>query len=98
MRLEFHPEAELELLDAVLHYELEIAGLGERLGAEVRYAADLLLRHPEIGQTVALNLRRFVLPTFPFTLYYSAGSEGIRVEAVAHQSRQPGYWPSRLHR
>ena len=98
MRLEFHPEAELELIEAALRYELEVPGLGERFEADVRRTTDLLLRHPEIGQSVDSDLRRFVLPRFPFTLIYSATSEILRVEVVAHQSRLPGYWRSRVDR
>jgi hypothetical protein len=30
MRLEFHPEAELELIEAAVHYELQVPGLGGR--------------------------------------------------------------------
>jgi len=98
MRLEFHPEAELELIEAALHYELQVAGLGERLESEVRRATDLLLDHPEIGQLVDPDLRQFVLPHFPFTLIYSATSDVLRIEVVAHQSRLPGYWRSRIDR
>ncbi len=98
MRLEFHPEAELELIEGALHYELQVPGLGERFEAEVRRATDLLLERPEIGQPVDPELRRFILPRFPFTLLYSATSEVIRVEAVAHQSRLPGYWRARIDR
>ena len=98
MRLEFHPEAELELIEAALHYELEVPGLGERFEAEVRRATDLLLEHPEIGHPVDSDLRRFVLPRFPFTLLYSATSEVLRIEVVAHQSRLPGYWRTRIDR
>jgi hypothetical protein len=28
MRLEFHPEAELELIEAAVHYEVQVPGLG----------------------------------------------------------------------
>jgi plasmid stabilization system protein ParE len=95
MRLEFHPEAELELIEAALHYELQVPGLGERLESEVRRATDHLLDHPEIGQLVDPDLRRFVLP---FTLIYSATPDVLRLEVVAHQSRLPGYWRSRIDR
>ena len=98
MRLEFHPEAELELIEAALHYELQVPGLGERLESEVRRATDRLLDHPEIGQLVDPDLRRFILPRFPFTLIYSATPDALRIEVVAHQSRLPGYWRSRIDR
>lgn len=98
MRLEFHPEAELELIEAALHYEMEVSGLGERFGIEVRRATDLLLDHPEIGQQVDPDLRLLVLPRFPFALIYSASSDVLRIEVVAHQSRLPGYWRTRIDR
>ena len=46
MRLEFHPEAELELIEAAAHYEREVPGLGERFTAEVQQVTDLLLDYP----------------------------------------------------
>jgi hypothetical protein len=41
MKLEFHPEAELELIEAAEHNERRVPGLGERFEAEVRRAVDL---------------------------------------------------------
>jgi toxin ParE1/3/4 len=42
------------------------------------------------GQT-----RKFLLRQFPYTLVYRVQGEVITVIAVAHQSRQPGYWAKR---
>ncbi|MGH8694572.1 MAG: type II toxin-antitoxin system RelE/ParE family toxin [Burkholderiales bacterium] len=96
MKLEFHPEAEMELIEAAAHYDLEVPGLGERFGAEIRRATELLIEHPDIGSPAGPHLRKFVLNRFPFTLYYSGTSEVLRIEVVAHQSRRPGYWRSRI--
>jgi len=98
MRLEFHPEAELELIEAAVHYELQVPGLGKRLEAEIRRATDLLLQHPKMGPPVDPGLRKFVLTRFPFTLIYSMTPDVLRIEVVAHQSRLPGYWRSRIDR
>ena len=97
MRLEFHPEAELELIESAVYYEKQVPGLGERFESEIRYATDLLLDQPEIGPLVDPNLRKFILTRFPFTLYYSVSADVLRIEAVAHQSRRPGYWKSRAN-
>jgi toxin ParE1/3/4 len=72
--------------------------LGERFESDIRYATDLLLDQPEIGPLVDPNLRKFILTRFPFTLYYSITADVLRIEAVAHQSRRPGYWKSRVDR
>jgi len=98
MRLEFHPEAELELIEAAVRYELQVPGLGGRFESEVRRATDILLEHPDIGHSADPDLRQFVLHRFPFTLFYSVTSDVLRIEVVAHQSRLPGYWRSRIDR
>ena len=98
MKLEFHPDAEMELIEAAARYEFQVPGLGERFEAEIRSATEILLQHPEIGAPADPNLRRFILNRFPFTLYYSATSDVLRIEVVAHQSRRPGYWRSRFDR
>ena len=95
MRLEFHPDAELELIEAAVYYERQVPGLGERFEIEIRRAADLLLAQPEIGIPADSHLRKFVLTRFPFTLYYSVTGDVLRIEVVAHQYRRPGYWKVR---
>ena len=97
MRLEFHPEAELELIEAAVYYDKQALGLGERFESEIRRATDLLLDQPKIGLSVDPYLRKFILSRFPFTLYYSVTTDILRIEAVAHQSRRPGYWKSRVN-
>jgi toxin ParE1/3/4 len=98
MKLEFHPEAEMELIEAAAYYDFQVSGLGERFEAEVRRATEILLEHPHIGSSVDPDLRTFILNRFPFTLYYSTTSDVLRIEVVAHQSRRPGYWRSRFDR
>lgn len=55
MRLEFHPEAELELVEAALHYELEVPGLGERLKLRSDVSRIFCLGIPRLGNRLMLN-------------------------------------------
>ena len=98
MRLEFHPEAEVEFIEAAAYYERQVSGLGQRFGADVRRALDVLLAHPVSGVAVDDDLRKYVLPRFPFSIIYSLSTDVVRVEVLAHQSRRPGYWRSRVQR
>jgi len=98
MRLEFHPEAELELIEAAAFYEGEVTGLGERFGAEVERVTGMLLKYPEIGARLDADLRGFGLNRFPYTLIYSVSSDALRIVVVANQNRRPGYWRSRVDR
>lgn len=71
MKLEFHPEAEQEFLDAVLRYEAEVPDLGGRFDAEVRAATAVLLQYPDMGTPIETDLRKLVLERFPYSLIYS---------------------------
>jgi hypothetical protein len=41
------------------------------------------------------GVRQKVLHRFPFALIYEIDADEIRVFAVAHHSRRPGYWRDR---
>lgn len=98
MKLEFHPEAEQEFLEAVLHYEVEVPGLGERFDAEIREATALLLDYPQIGAVIDSELHKLVLERFPYSVIYSLSPDTVHVLAVAHERRPPGYWVERVER
>jgi toxin ParE1/3/4 len=96
MRYEFHPEAEAEFIEAATYYERNVPGLGERFGNEVRRTIELLLDYPVLGLLIDANLRKVILSRFPYYLIYSVTSDLLRVVAVAHARRRPGYWRSRV--
>jgi plasmid stabilization system protein ParE len=98
MRIEFHPEAEEELIEGSVFYELRVSGLGSRLIDEVQQATELLAERPELGQRIDEVFHRMVLHRFPYSLIYSAEADRLWVVAVAHQSRRPGYWRDRTDR
>lgn len=95
MIYEFHPEAEQEFVEAAAYYERNVTGLGERFGSEVRHAIEQLLEYPELGVPMDADLRRLTLTRFPYFLIYRFTTDLLRVVAVAHARRRPGYWRSR---
>lgn len=98
MNYEFHPEAEQEFIEAAVHYETKVTGLGERFGAEVNRVIELLLDNPKIGASVEEEIRHFVLRHFPHSVIYAEASGILFILAIAHGSREPGYWRSRKDR
>lgn len=44
------------------------------------------------------DTRRYVFPTYPYSLVYFVEDDVIRVVAVAHDKRRPGYWRKRLRK
>lgn len=95
MRPEFHPAAAEELAVAVQMYEGRFVGLGRDLNSEVRRIAALLCATPGIGERLDRLHRRFPLRRFPFGLIFRVDGERLRIVAVAHRRRRPGYWRER---
>jgi plasmid stabilization system protein ParE len=62
---------------------------------ELDQALSLLKRFPELGETGARNTRTLPLHSFPYSLIYQVQVDVIRVIAIAHHSRRPGYWVER---
>ncbi|HYV42548.1 MAG TPA: type II toxin-antitoxin system RelE/ParE family toxin [Thermoanaerobaculia bacterium] len=92
---EFNPEARAEFAEASRYYQ-ERSGSGEALEEEVRRAVRMILEFPESSPVVtAEGARRKNLRRFPYSLYYLIEPDVIRIMAVAHQSRLPGYWTDR---
>jgi len=95
MNYEFHPEAEIEVIESAAWYESQVPGLGLDFGEEVERVIELLLGDPELGAAVDGDIRHFVLRRFPFSVVYAVVGQLLYVVAVAHGSRAPGYWKSR---
>ncbi|GGI09859.1 hypothetical protein GCM10011354_36160 [Egicoccus halophilus] len=92
----FEPEASYELEAAALWYEAQRSGLGQTFLATV----DHLATWPEAGASVPgvpahLEVRQMPVVRFPYRVVYLAASRELRVLAVAHTRRRPGYWRSR---
>lgn len=96
MPVSFNREALAEAEDAAYWYrEQGGSETSEAFSAEVKRVAQLAERHPELGSPGPHRTRRLYLRRFPYTLIYRLASDNIRVIAIAHQSRLPGYWSGR---
>jgi len=94
--VEFHPEAQGELISAAQFYERETEGLGLDFVATVQRAYERLPEFPGSGAPFGRRLRRLLVPKFPYGLVYRVEPERIYIVAVMHLHRRPGYWQSRL--
>jgi toxin ParE1/3/4 len=86
-------EAERELIDGAVFYAREAnADLGLAFIAEFERALGILSKQPKLGPVWRGSTRRFPLRRFPYSIIYQLKSDEVRVIALAHQSRRPGYW------
>jgi toxin ParE1/3/4 len=96
MKFEFHPEAEQEYEAAKIYYERNAGQqIARAFVLEVQRVAQLLAEHPHYGRARDFGLRSFALRRFPYSLIYQVVDKRIVVMAIAHQSREPGYWKQR---
>jgi plasmid stabilization system protein ParE len=90
-------EAEDELEEAMLYYEDRRAGLGDdfrqRVSETIQSIARQPLRFPEYeGKRLTRLFRRALVTRFPYIVVYEAREDETLIVAVAHTSREPGYW------
>ena len=69
--------------------------LGLAFIAEFERALAVLSVHPNLGAPWRAIARRFPLRRFPYSVVYRINGEELRVIALAHQRRRPGYWSGR---
>lgn len=96
MRLIYHPAAEAELLEAVRFYEEKVPSLGLDLLEKIDLAITSTESDPERNRLIEKEVRRYLLPRFPFAIYYRMLPEHVRILAIKHHSRHPDYWRDRL--
>jgi plasmid stabilization system protein ParE len=68
------------------------AGFLRQLDHAIQQVTDAAEQWP---QDLA-GTRRYVFPAYPYSLVYFVQDDVIRVVAIAHDKRRPGYWRKRL--
>lgn len=96
MRYEFHPEALEEYNEAGLHYAHKEPGLDLRFIVSVENAIESILQDPLRWRQVDEDVRRCLTRVFPYAILYTIEDGYVLILAVAHCSREPGYWKHRI--
>ena len=89
--------AEAELQEAMAWYDARREGLGLLLLLAVNATLTQVGEAPRSFTLVGPGgrYRRALVARFPYQLIFELGDEHVRVLAVAHLRRQPGYWKGR---
>ena len=96
MKIEFLPEAKVELDDAVEYYELQVKGLGVTFKSIARATIKRVATFPTAWTEIKPSIRRCIMHKFPYNVLYSIEKDCILVIAVAHHHRNPNYWTNRV--
>jgi plasmid stabilization system protein ParE len=89
------PLAEADLENAAQWYGEERARLAERFLRDVDQTFARVRERPLQFPTVSGEVRRALLHTFPYAVYFRASEESIVVLAVLHLRRDPRVWRGR---
>ena len=91
----FDPDAQEEFLESVKYYEDCQRGLGHRFRLAVESAIHKIIEAPLQYRVLHAPFRRYLMLNFPYSIIYTIEPDHIRIIAVAHNKRKPGYWLNR---
>jgi plasmid stabilization system protein ParE len=96
VKISLSAQAELELVEGAAYYAREAnAEIAEAFISEFDRSAKLLGEYPKLGTIWRGRIRRLPLRRFPYSIVYSLSQAEVRILAVAHQRRRPGFWRGR---
>lgn len=99
MRVRFHPGARADLKQAKAFYRKRSPAAAATFAREIDAAIDRIADHPTRYPSREHDTRELVLPwRFPYTVVYVMRDAAVVIVAIAHQSREPGYWAERATR
>ena len=96
MKFYFHPDAAVEFDKAVEYYEQCQTGLGLEFAKEVYATITRIIEYPDAWSPLSKNSRRCLVSRFPYGVIYQFKSHALRIIAVVHLNRRPGYWKERV--
>ena len=96
MRLIYHFDAEAELIEAAQFYEVRVPTLGAQFLDAANQGIRIILDDPDRWRISEADVRRYLMPRFPYAIYYRVLPDHVRILAFKHHRRHPGYWRSRL--
>lgn len=96
MRVSFNPLARVELVEAARWYANEAGELrASDFMNEIQRSLKLAIEHPALATPAVENTRRLQVHRYPYVLIYRVQADALRVLAVVHHSRRPGFWTGR---
>jgi len=96
MRVRILSAVELELAASAHFYASRSRALARRFVLAVMHTIDAVRAHPHSGGILRDDVRRLLVPRFPFAILYRIDPDEILVVAIMDVRREPDYWIDRL--
>jgi plasmid stabilization system protein ParE len=92
-----HPAAQREYSAAVRWYQDRSRTAASRFVVEVERIIDVIAAHPDRYGWYEEPFREAGVSRYPYSIVYRVEESGdVTVFAIAHASREPGYWDDRI--
>jgi plasmid stabilization system protein ParE len=88
--------ARIEYYEAIEYYARIDDKLGERFVSAAEEAIEQMSRTPEGFRRFDGDMRKVRVEDFPYAVVYRVEGRELRIIAVMHLHRRPGYWRDRL--
>ncbi|MCH9808062.1 MAG: type II toxin-antitoxin system RelE/ParE family toxin [Alphaproteobacteria bacterium] len=94
MKVVYLAEAEQELIDALEYLTTTSSSreIGEAFLNDLDETEARVIEYPYAQPIAGKQTRRCIFKRFPYQLIYTIAADEIRILAVAHLKRRPGYW------
>jgi toxin ParE1/3/4 len=87
------PEAEAELSEAVSFCRQQFGKFSaENFLQTFESKAGLIADFPGLGTPTSRGRHLFPIGRYPFSMLYRVEGSQVRISAIAHHGRGPGYW------
>lgn len=91
--VEISPEAEREIVQAAQWYAQKNRLAADVFRTTVFDSIDTISHSPLSWAKVSEDgIRKFVLPRYPYSLFFTVLGSTVEILTVAHNRRMPGYW------
>ncbi len=92
----YHCDADVELVSAAKYYECQREHLGRKFLHAVHNALASIGENPERFSFYDKPARACRVTGFPYRVVYEDLPDAVYILAIAHMSREPNYWRTRL--
>ena len=97
MKVHIHEMAAREFDDAILWYDTQSEGLGNRFKKATLQQIEKIKKNPSWFLKETEEIYKAYIPKFPYKILYTIIKDGLVIWAVAHLHRRPWYWQSRVN-
>lgn len=96
MRVVYSQGAQRDFHDGFRWYRKRSDQAAEGFVTSMEHTLERIIAHPERFRLIADNIRKAHFKRYPYSLIFRVLPDRVKVYAVAHDKRRPGYWERRI--